>query len=404
MTRPRIPDYVPIPGEGAFEPDEYRASVLGAESAEEPDRLLVEVDIADAMHARVPVPEFVVEPLIPRGTATLLGAHGGAGKSTLALTWCAHVAAGIRWAGLHVEHGNALFVSLEDPGPVVLYRLQKIVREYGIDWVELTGRLRVLDGTDVDAALMTEINDHGNRTLAATPIMAEVEQAAEGAQLIVVDNASDGFDANENDRRQVRQFVRRLAQIAKANGAGLVLLAHVDKVSAKFGSRGNTYSGSTAWHNSARSRLAMTEDEGSGLIVLAQEKLNLGRRADPLHLSWSDCGVLVPIEVDTEAQEQAAQQQADTDADAVLTVLLVAFSAEQTIPTAESGPYTAWHALQKLPELPEVYRDKPGRKRLESALVALERRKEIMREAYRKPNRHPGERWALAQKVRREAA
>lgn len=371
----------------------------------EPERHLVEIDIADAMHARVPVPEFVVEPLIPRGTATLLGAHGGAGKSTLALTWCAHVAAGINWAGLNVEHGHALFVSLEDPGPVVLYRLQKIVREYGIDWVELTGRLRVLDGTDVDAALMTEINDHGNRILAATPIMAEVEQAAEGAQLIVVDNASDGFDANENDRRQVRQFVRRLAQIAKANGAGLVLLAHVDKVAAKFGSRGNSYSGSTAWHNSARSRLALTEDEDSGLIVLAQEKLNLGRRADPLHLAWSDGGVLIPVEVNPEAQEQAAQQQADEDAVAVLEVLRLAVAAGLNVPTARTGQRTTWHALCELPEMPDHLRDsKAGKARVQAALTALERKRQIIREPYQTAHRKPSERWALAQMAGRKAA
>ena len=388
-----LPDYL--------SPEERQAAV----KEDEPQRQLVEVDIADAMHARVPVPAFVMESLIPRGTATLLGAHGGAGKSTLALTWSAHVAAGIRWGGLHVEHGNALFVSLEDPAPVVLYRLQKIVSEYGIDWVELDGRLRVLDGTDVEAALVTEINDHGNRVLLPTTIMGEVEQAAEGARLIVIDNASDGFDANENDRRQVRGFVRRLAQIAKANDAGLVLLAHVDKVTAKFGGRGNTYSGSTAWHNSARSRLALTEDEDSGLIVLAQEKLNLGKRADPLYLSWSQGGVLIPVEVNAEAQEQAAQLQADDDAQAVLEILRLAAADKVNIPTARSGPRTTWHALCEFPEMPaHLKAPRSGKARTDAALTALERTRQIVRQAYQTEHRKTSERWTLAQMVRREAA
>lgn len=365
---------------------------------------LVEIDVADGLSRPVPPPEFVIKPLIPRGTVTLLAAHGGAGKSMLGLTWCAHVACGWGWGGVRVEGGTAVFVSLEDPAPLVLYRLQKIVSGYGLNVADVGARVRVFDGTDAEAALMTEVNDHGSRFLSATPAMEELEDAARGATLIVVDNASDGFDGNENDRRQVRAFVRRLARIARANNAGMVLLAHVDKHAARNGSKGNTYSGSTGWHNSSRSRLAMTIDEETDLIELAQEKLNLTKGAQPIHLSWTDDGVLVPIKIDHAAANEAANQQARDDAEKVLELLKLAQAEDVIVTTADSGPKTAWHVLCRLPETPKEFKDRAGRKRLEAALVALERRKQIVRETYKKPSRHTGERWALAQIARQEAA
>ena len=73
-----------------------------------------------------------------------------------------------------------------------------------------------------------------------------------------------------------------LAAIARHHDAALVLLAHIDKNAAKDGARGNSYSGSTAWHNSARSRLALMEQDGH--IQLLHEKANLSKKAPPLEM------------------------------------------------------------------------------------------------------------------------
>lgn len=369
-------------------------------------RRLIEVDVSQAMTASAPEPQFVIKPLVPRGAVTLLGAHGGSGKSTLALTWCAHVAAGWGWSGLIVESGAAVYVSLEDPSPVVLYRLQKIVTGYGLRWPDIAKRVRVLDGTDIDAALMTELNNQGNRVLVPTAVMAEVEEAAEGAGLVVIDNASDGFDGDENSRRHVRHFIRRLSQVAKANNAGLVLLAHIDKHAARSGGRGNNYSGSTQWHNGPRSRLALIQPEDSELVELRQEKLNLGKKmVEPVTLAWSESGVLIPCKVDPDEREEAARQQMDDDAKAILRVLQLADEEGLIIPTARTGQRTTWHALCELPELPEHLRDKTGKARVQAGLTALERTKKIIREVTRNPaTRKTVERWTLARSARAKAA
>lgn len=290
---------------------------------------------------------------------------------------------------------RTIFISLEDTGEKARSTLRKIAATYQLDPEKVSANVRIFDGTKADAALVTEVNEMGNRKLVPTPMMAETVAACAGADLIAIDNASDGFDGNENDRRQVRGFMRLLAGIARENDAGLMLLAHIDKHAARNNSGGNSYSGSTAWHNSARSRLALVTNE-AGDIHLLHEKCNLAKSAEPLLLAWNG-DVLVPGLAVSGAREAAADLTAQADAEAVFNVLTLAIAAGVIVPTATAGPATAWHALESLPEHQHLYRNRAGRRRVASALVRLAREGRIEREEYRKPNRHPGERWALTQ-------
>lgn len=365
------------------------------EAAEPPALRLIEVEVGDVRTAEIAAPRFVAYPIIPRGHPTLLGGHGGTGKSNLAETFCAHAACGRPWGGFEFDQCKAVFVSLEDSGALVRFRLRRIVETYRLDPGLIAANLRIFDGTDAEAALMTEVNEFGSRKLMATPTMTEVENAAAGAGLIVIDNASDAFDGDENNRRQVRTFVRRLAGIAKENDAGLVLLAHIDKAAARNGSHGNSYSGSTAWHNSARSRLALVADEG--VIELRHEKCNLAKVADPLMLGWNDAGVLIPLA--RGSSSAGGDESAKGDANAVLEVIRVALAAGITVPTGMSGPSTAWHALQPLPELGQEYRAKDGKRRVHAAMIRLGREGRIVRGTFKTTYRNERECWELPQVV-----
>lgn len=201
------------------------------------------VRVAADLMTNHPPPRYVIDRLVPRGVVTLLGAHGGAGKSVLGLTFAAHVACGRTWAGQGIDRGRAVIVTLEDPASLVNFRLQRIVEAYALDANDVAGNVVILDGTESGAALAGETREGGVTTLGHTAAMEELRDAAHGATLIIVDNASDGFDANENDRRMVRAFVRRLASIARENNSGLILLAHIDKMAARHGGAGNTYTG-----------------------------------------------------------------------------------------------------------------------------------------------------------------
>ena len=63
--------------------------------------------------------------------------------------------------------------------------------------------------------------------------------------------------------------MRALGQVARLTNCAVCLLAHVDKTTSrnKKAEGGEGYSGSTAWHNSARSRIFMTRGD-DGLLTL----------------------------------------------------------------------------------------------------------------------------------------
>lgn len=351
---------------------------------------LVDVPLTGFMDAPPSTLGYSVFPILPRSTVTLWGGHGGTGKSTAALTVAAHGACGESWVGFAPDGMvRCLFVSLEDSGDVVRYRLRRICEAYNLPPAKIEQNLRVLDGTAGQSALMVEDNEFGSRKMVPTPLLEEVEEAAEGVDLILIDNASDAYAGNENERRSVRAFMRRLGSIARKQNAALVLLAHIDKVAARNGAAGNSYSGSTAWHNSARSRIAMiAQDEST--VELVHEKHNFGKRAETVRLQWNQHGVLMLA-----AAEMRGPESDGVDAAAVLAVLAAADGAGIVVPTGTSGPATSLHAVAHLPELPEhLAKD---RRRFFAVLESLSRRGVIERAAYRNADRKEKQRWQLAQ-------
>ncbi|WP_395679487.1 AAA family ATPase [Dokdonella sp.] len=349
--------------------------------------VLRSVAVGDLRSALLSPVRFAVDTIVPRSVATMLGGHGGTGKSTLALVIAAHVACGVPWCGLQCAQGRVVFVTLEDPAEVVRWRLRLIAEAYGLDANTIAQNVVILDGTDADScALAHEAVSGGRATLEQTAAMRQVSESATGATLIVVDNASDAFDANENDRRQVRAFVRALAKIARDSGAGLLLLAHIDKQAARHGSAGNTYSGSTAWHNSARSRLALVESESGGL-ELRHEKANLSRKADPIRLRFNGDGVPVPLSAGAGAAFEHAH-----DAD-LLRCIASAIERGDSIGTGRAGPGNTHAHAKTLAGFPEALR--PAGK-FWPALGRLADSGAIVREDYTTPARKARQRWMVA--------
>jgi len=332
------------------------------------------VPLDGLLSTTTPAPAYAVEALVPRGVVTLLSGHGGAGKSQLALSMAAHVAAGaFKWADHRIDDGGALFVSLEDSGAVVRYRLRKIVEHFGLDANKVERRLLIVDGTEGDGSLAGEVNDMGTRRLALSRAYIELEELARDRKLVIIDNASDGFDANENDRRLVRAFVRSLAAVARNNDAGMVLLAHVDKHAARNGSAGNTFSGSTGWHNSARSRLALVKND-TGEVELIHEKANFGPLAEPIRFHWSEHGVLVPLDRATGAPG------AHADADAVLAALRAAHAAGVDVGAGRTGTGNARLVLETFDELPPHLRGSRGNRAFWYAMGKLHADGSVRRE------------------------
>lgn len=303
------------------------ALALLLEAASEPPKpqpLLAPVDVAGVIANPSPPPAFVWEGYCPRGVVTMLGAHGGTGKSTIALMLAVAVATGRELFGVTTEQSRVVFASMEDSGDTVRWRLQWICKAWNIQPQELARQLAIVDGTANPELFEAESRGAGE----TTATYAELRKLAQGAGLVVVDNASDVFGADEINRRQVRAFVRCLAEIAKAESAAVLLLAHVDKNTSKArrAEGGEGYSGSTAWHNSVRSRLFMTRDI-DGALTLEHQKSNFGALREPLALRWPENGLpeLVPVVAGDSGAAERAQAQADDAAAAAVLEMLVEF-------------------------------------------------------------------------------
>jgi hypothetical protein len=292
-----------------------------------------------------PEPDFVVSRLIPTGVVTLLGGHGGAGKSHLALVLAAHVACGQSWAGLECPPGRVLYISLEDNGQTCRSRLKRIIVNDGLDFAALARNLRLYDeeslseaaaksGIELDVELATF--DHGKGQ--TTGMYRMVSKLAAGARLIVIDNASDTFGGDEVKRREVRFFIRALGKLARREQAGLVLLVHIDKLAARGGSVGNSYSGSTAWHNSARSRIALIPNQEGKGVKLVHEKINEGQPLDPLELEFRD-GCLMPAGTTATTTDQELD-------DRLIATIRRAIEQGTTIPGNRTGPVNSFNTLK----------------------------------------------------------
>ena len=233
---------------------------------------------------------------LPAGQVALLGGHGGSGKSLLALMLAVHIACGQPFLTSATRKGQVFFFSAEDPAEVVTRRLAKICSEHSIDPSELSKNLHVADATGGDPSLFSEQRFRGNRKEELTATYEALKQRieAKAIDVLIVDNASDVFDGDEIKRSAVRAFIRSLALLIRPRGGAVLLLAHVDKATSRSGSdaKAESYSGSTAWHNSVRARMVLLPTTQPGFVQLAHQKSQFGRTREPLELRWTDQGLL----------------------------------------------------------------------------------------------------------------
>ena len=321
--------------------------------------LLQPVSVFDVLTSPSPPPKFVVEGYIPRGVVSLLSAHGGVGKSTIALMLGVAAAAGRNLFGVGVEPCAALYLSLEDGTGIVRHRLASICRAWGINPRELD-RLHIVDGTGHPELFTADNRGAGETTRTFAELRELVHKV--GAGLIVVDNASDAFGGDEIQRRQVRAFMRALVEIARETDAAVLLLAHVDKMTsrARKAEGGEGYSGSTAWHNSARSRLFLSRSE-HGDLTLEHQKSNLGKLQEPLTLTWPDAGLpmLAADAPNFDGLNARAEGRADDNKAAALLRLLAEFESREQYASPAPTARNNVHALLRVE--PEFQRLKLNR-------------------------------------------
>ena len=254
-------------------------------------------DISEWGKREPPDIPYVVRDVIPRDQVTLLSGHGAAGKSTIALQLAAATTLGQPWLHYETQQGPVFFIDTDDNPVVMETRLNAIARFHGKPIAEMiAGGLKIKSLSGKETVLATV--DRRTGLLQVTDLFKSLLEEARALKpkLVIVGSSSDMFAGNELDRHQVAQFINKLKAPAMDAGGATLLVAHVSLTGM---STSSGLSGSTQWHNSARSRIYFRnptkkengddDDEGTGNIrVLDFKKNSYGKIAGQVVLEWRD--------------------------------------------------------------------------------------------------------------------
>ena len=337
------------------------------------------------------------------GVVSLWTGHGGAGKTQGALHLAICVALGLPFFGRDVIRARVAFVATEDDADELHYRILQQARTIGVTLDDLAGHLFVY-ALGEDESLFTIGAD---RQVAATPLFAwlRAEFKAAGIEVAVLDNATTLFAIDLIRPGDVSKCIAKSKRLV-APGGNVVVLAHVDKATAKAGYSTEAYSGTAAWHNRPRCRWYMyapntgeDADEGddtaadNGERLLEVQKNNAGRVGDrfALRISQDSGAVVLAAPVDG----IVASIQRGNERKAVLAAVAEAAERGINVPAAETNRATAYEALEAMPSYPEALRGRRGKARLFYLLRQMRADREIEGCEFQGSGRHRREGYRL---------
>lgn len=367
-----------------FAPDDRKppsitVNLAKAEEVQEPAEPgdVQPMDWGELQHQTPEPPAWRLEGWLPAGTVTLLAANGGVGKSNLSLQLGVALVHGQEFMGLQTKQSKVLVLSGEDEARTVHFRVGNICQEMQVPMQSLQGRMTVYDLTQHDCVLWRD----GHPTQRMQWLADEAVRTK--AQVIVIDNASDVFADNENDRTAVRGFMRALNLIAHVTRAAVLLLAHVDKASVRMGAgsdTNSTFSGSTAWNNSARSRWAMVRDGQT--VTIRHEKCNLGPLQEEIRVEFDTGSKTFKRFGTVPGATAAAALLRNGQRVAVMRLLAEAEDAGQRLSMSAQANNNAWLALRGAEDFPRI-----DRREFFSMLFEMQRDGLVQEQEYVRENR-----------------
>ena len=256
------------------------------------------LDMSNWDNEPTPKREWTVQDRIPARQVTLLSGEGAVGKSIVELQLSAAHVLARDWLGTMPTPGGAFYCNAEDDEKELHIRLSPMLAHYGAKYSDLiAGGFRMVSLCGDDAVLGAP---NRNGIIEPTRLYRQLyEQAGDlKPKHIGIDTSADVYAGNEIDRSQVRQFIGLLRRLAIVADGSVVLLSHPSLTGI---STGTGLSGSTAWHNSVRSRMYMTSpkpDQGeqpdTDLCELVFKKNNYGPISASVALQYQR-GLFLPL-------------------------------------------------------------------------------------------------------------
>jgi len=380
------------------------------------------VDWDDGEDAEVP---DIIEDLVADEEVTLLGGHGGIGKSILGMQMACAVATGQPIFGKSTDltgkgPKKVLYYSAEDPKKRLKRRMRSIAAQfYPVNndgspadahnqalRAMLRDNLLLIDASEFEP-LFGEL-DAKQRSLGAKTDYFTLQHfvAMHAADLVIIDGGSDAFDGNEISRRDVRAFIKLLRKINFTRKLAVLLMVHIDRSSARGNVTGDDgYSGSTAWHNSCRRRLFLQskkekDEDGNEMepaLFLRVMKNQDAKPIDDFELEQNNVGLWFQIgSVPQDVQFGGKLAKEELEADHSLTLLGLIeeyYQREHWIstslaPQATKGVYAT---LKGDPRFPKGL----TRKKTEAIVRDLQRNGLLTDETYRRAQGGTDARWKV---------
>jgi len=324
--------------------------------------------------------EFVIDEWLTMPNVGLYSAHGGSGKSYIALEISVRVALGVSVFGKDVKQGKVFYFSAEDDGDAIHRRVRHIVKAMGVPMSKLDGKLFIRDATRDDTVLFCAPRKFGEDPY-TTPRYRLLRKLIKEHDpvLVILDNAVDHYDGDENNRVQVRTFIRKLFKLAQlGSGRNILLLAHVDAKSVSDGEKAKGFSGSTAWHNSVRNLWYQWKEEDGDRQILQLKKINYGAP-----------GARVVTQFDTDKMTfdigKSFRPSFARFERRILEVVRNAIENGDRIPCATSGPRTAAGFIRDHALCPSELRQKTteSKRVINEALMSLVKEGALKKETFK---------------------
>lgn len=241
---------------------------------------------ADAFDpGKAPPREWLIENWLPKGEISSLYGGGSAGKSLLTIQLGMSLASGKPWINLPVrKRCHVVGIYCEDSKDELHRRLDAIRQTVEYKDTAVTNFV-LWPRVGKDNALVVVKKDD----VIAGPFMAQLKTYLRSRKLsehklVILDTLSDIYMGDENTRERVNKCIKvHLASLAQDYNCTVLLLAHPSRTGLNTK---DMLSGSTAWENAVRNRLAMIRDEDSEIVNLKRLKSNYARAGEEIPLIW----------------------------------------------------------------------------------------------------------------------